>query len=63
MSRRGSLFTTKKYREERMWKCQAYLREAGSLKAAQKLAKKQEGFSANTSVWITALGKMLVEKR
>lgn len=41
-------------------RCIEYLRRAGSMPAAQKLAN-EEGFTQNTSVWIGALGQMLKE--
>ena len=51
---------TKAQREERWRRMQKYLREAGSLPAAMRLAKKRDGFAAPTSAWITALSKMLL---
>ncbi len=48
-------------RSERVarWKtCADYIVRAGDLPRAQKLAK-QEGFSAPTVAWLSALGKML----
>lgn len=49
---------TRAQREERWRRCEEYLRRAGSLPAAMAVARK-EGFSQNTSVWISACGKML----
>jgi hypothetical protein len=49
---------SKQEREDRRKKCEEYLRRAGSLPAAMALARR-DGFSQNTSVWISALGKML----
>ena len=46
------------YRRERQRRCIYYLRRGGSLPAARELAKK-DGFGANTSAWITALGEIL----
>ncbi len=43
---------------QRWAQCQKYLRRAGSLPGARSLAA-ADGFSCNTSVWITALGKVL----
>lgn len=45
-------------REERWTVCMSYLRRCGSIPAAQKAAK-QDGKSFDTSVWVSALGKML----
>lgn len=55
------LRTTKVYRESRTLKCMRYLREAGNLPAARNLANEREMFQANTSAWITALGRILKE--
>lgn len=41
-------------------KCKEYIRVTKSMPAAQALAKK-DGFSANTSVWMSAFGEMLME--
>lgn len=49
---------TPKMRRERWRVCADYIARAGSIPAAMKLAKK-DGKSFNTSVWISALGKML----
>lgn len=49
---------TKRERAERWERCHQYLLRAGDLPRAQALAK-QEGFSAPTAAWISALGKML----
>lgn len=49
---------TKTQRKERWVRMVGYLRRAGSLPAAMKLAEK-EHFGAPTSAWITALGKLL----
>ena len=49
---------TKAEREARWETCIKYLKRCGNLPAAQKVAS-QEGVSFNTSVWVTALGKML----
>ena len=38
--------------------CRRYLERAGDLPAARRLAKRH-GFSANTSIWIEAMGDML----
>lgn len=48
-------------RDARSRTCARYLREAGSIPAAQRLAKSQ-GFAANTSAWITALGRIFAGK-
>jgi hypothetical protein len=42
--------------------CKKYIRQTSSMPAAQALAKKA-GFSANTSVWMSAFGEMLMERR
>lgn len=62
MSRRGPLRTTKQYRAGRLRKAIHYLKLAGNLSDARKLANKCEGFQANTSVWMTAIGRILMEK-
>lgn len=49
---------TKEYRQERWDRCMKYLRENRDLPTAMKAAH-VDGFSADTSVWITALSKML----
>lgn len=49
---------TKAERAARWAKMADYLRRAGSMPAAVKLAKR-EHFTAPTSAWITAVGKML----
>lgn len=49
---------TRAEREERWRECRKYLRLAGNLPAARKLANRV-GFFQNTSVWITALSQML----
>lgn len=49
---------TKAERQERWDVCIKYLRLAGSIPAAQRMAAKQ-GVSFPTAVWVTALGKML----
>lgn len=42
-----------------MWdRCAHYIARTRSLPEAQKLAKK-EGFTANTSTWIGAMGKIM----
>lgn len=48
----------KKDRQARWGRCEGYLHLAGSLPAAMRLAR-QDGFAVSTSVWITALVKML----
>jgi hypothetical protein len=52
---------TKEQRQERWERCAEFLRRAGNLPAARKLAAR-EGFGANTSVWISALSKILEGK-
>lgn len=49
---------SKAYQRERWRRCADYIARAGDVPAAMRLAKK-DGFSANTSVWISALGKLL----
>jgi hypothetical protein len=48
-------------RQERWERCAGYLRKAGNLNGARKLAR-AEGWGANTSVWVSALSKMLAGK-
>ena len=48
----------KKARQERWEKCIKYIACYGSLPEAMAAAKR-DGVSCDTSVWITALGKML----
>lgn len=48
----------RKLQEERWETCARYIRMTKSLPAAQKRAAR-DGISYNTSVWITAFGKML----
>lgn len=52
---------TRKEREERWAKCIKFIERTNTLDAARALASK-EGFGADTSVWISAWGKLL-EKR
>lgn len=56
------LHTTKTYREQRTAKCMAYLREFGNLPEARRMANKRESFQANTSAWLTALGRLLSDE-
>lgn len=42
--------------------CKEYIRKTKSMPEAQALAKKA-GFSANTSVWISAFGETLMERK
>ncbi len=56
--RRRALRTTKEYRAERTRKAVGYLVLAGDVPAARKLAR-AEGHNWNTSVWLTALGRIL----
>jgi hypothetical protein len=42
--------------------CKKYIRKTKSLPEAQALGKK-DGFSANTSVWISAFGETLMERK
>lgn len=55
---RGPLRTTKEEREERTARLMEYLREAGNIPDAKRLAA-NDHFSANTSAWITALSRLL----
>lgn len=50
-----------KQRDTRARTCAKYLREAGSIPAAMKLAKGR-GFNVNTSAWVAALGKLIIGK-
>lgn len=43
-------------------KCKEYIRKTRSMPEAQELAKKDR-FSANTSVWMSAFGEMLMERK
>lgn len=54
-------YYTKKEREDRRARCIEYLLRYGNLPAARKAAAK-DGFTQNTSVWITALSRILAEK-
>lgn len=56
--RPGRRNTTEAYRREREQKCVEYLLKAGTLPAARKLAAR-DGFGAQTSAWLGALGKIL----
>jgi len=51
-------YYTKKEREDRRARCIKYLLKYGNLPAARKAAAR-EGFTQNTSVWITALSRIL----
>jgi len=62
MSRRGPLRTSKEYRRKRLEKCIYYLKLSGNLPAARKRALAAEYFVANTSTWVTALGRILKER-
>lgn len=42
--------------------CKEYIRKTKSMAEAQALAKKDR-FSANASVWLSAFGEMLVERK
>lgn len=58
--RRGGKRTiTPERRAERWREAAAFLRRAGSLPAARRLAASERHPGFDTSVWITALGKML----
>lgn len=50
-----------KWKEERWKICQKYIRLTKTLPDAQALAAK-DGVQFNTSVWITAYGKMLASR-
>ena len=52
--------TTKEYRDQRRLRCMEYLRRAGNLPAARKLAA-QDHFFAQTSAWIGAVSALLEE--
>ena len=45
-------------RDEQLRRCVEFLKAAGSIPAAQAMARKHN-FTVNTSLWITALGRML----
>ena len=59
MPKRGPLRTSKAFRRKRLEKCIHYLTLSGNLPAARKRALLTEGFVAQTSCWITALGQIL----
>lgn len=59
---RGPLRTTKAFREQRTQRCMEYLRRAGDIPTAVKLAREEGRFATNTSAWLTALGRLLKEK-
>lgn len=42
--------------------CKVYIRQTKSMPEAQALAK-MKGFSANTSVWMSAFAEMLMEQK
>lgn len=42
--------------------CKKYIRQTKSMPEAQALAKKA-GFSANTSVWMSAFSEMLMDRK
>jgi len=46
-------------RKERWRRCAEYIREAGNLPDAQALARMRDHYRQNTSVWITALSKLI----
>lgn len=50
----------KEQRKANIEKCKKYILKAGDLPAAKKLAKDTGTFSANTSVWVAALGECLL---
>jgi len=47
---------------ERRDKCKDWIRRSRSLDEARRLAKMENHFEANTSVWIGALGEVLAER-
>lgn len=49
---------TTRARDAELIRCVEFLRAAGSIPAAQAMARKHN-FRVNTSVWIKALGRML----
>lgn len=53
---------TKEDQEARWAKCIGYLEKTPDMPVAMKAAAR-DGFYCNTSVWITALGKMLGQGR
>jgi hypothetical protein len=57
-TKKGNWVMTHEERAERWAKCQYYIRRTETLSEAKKLAKRN-GFAADTSVWVTALSKML----
>ena len=42
--------------------CKCWLRLAGNLPEARRLAKRRTDFTANASVWISALAEFFAEK-
>lgn len=51
-----------KWKTDRRDRCKSYIRRARTLPEAQALAK-SEGFSADTSVWLTAMSHLLAAAR
>lgn len=49
---------SKAYREQRWKRCRFFIRQSGTLDGARRLAKQQH-FSADTSVWLTAMSQIL----
>ena len=47
---------------ERREKCKGWIRRSRSLDEARRLAKIEDHFEVNTSVWIGALGEVLAER-
>lgn len=58
---KGKWVLSKKEQENRWIRCIEYLLRHGSILAARKAANR-DGFGASTSVWITALGRILETK-
>jgi hypothetical protein len=56
----GRWVLSKEERAERLRKCMGYLKHNYGLTAA-KAAAKRDGVTFSTSVWVTALGKLLME--
>jgi hypothetical protein len=58
---KGEWILSKKEREDRRIRCIEYLLRYGNIPEARKAANRA-GFGANTSVWVTALSKILACK-
>lgn len=55
---RGGSLAARGWRIQRWRRCLGYLREAGTVPGAQRLAYERDGFTAHTRLWLVALSKM-----